>query len=395
MKIASAETFHCDAGWRPWTFIKINTDEGLVGWSECTDSHGSPRGIAGVVEDLSLLLIGQDPRLVEKLYWQMYSRTRQSPGSIIQKAIGGIENALLDIKAKALGLPVYELFGGPVREEIPLYWSHCATSRVRAWQMVEKERIASEEDLKKFGGEITRSGYRVVKTNIGILGDSPHIYMPGFFKSNGGPELNADRHILNAIDKWVGTLRNAVGGDIELILDLNFNFKTEGYIKIGRMLEKYKLLWLEIDSYDPDALRDIRQAVRIPICSGENLYGARGYRPYFEKHAMDIASLDIIWNGFMGSKKISDVAELYEMNVTPHNYNGYLSTFISAQFCALIPNFRLMEVDADDVPWREELFTNAPQIQNGIMKIPSGPGWGTEVREEVLKLHPWPKQDKS
>jgi galactonate dehydratase len=391
MKITSVETLHCDAGWRPWTFIKIRTDKGIIGWSECTDSHGSPRGIEGVVRDLSSLLIGQDPRTTEKLYWNMYSRTRQSPGSIVQKAIGGIENALLDIRARALGLSVYELFGGPLREKIPLYWSHCGTTRIRAWQMVSREQIKSLDDVKKFGQEILASGYGAIKTNMGIVGDNPYVYMPGFLNSPGGPELNLDGPILRAVEDWVGALRAAVGDKIGIILDLNFNFKTEGYIKLGQMLEQFNLLWLEVDSYDPEALLQIRNSINIPVCSGENLYGMRQYRPYFEKHAMDVASIDIIWNGFSQSKKISDAAELYEMNVTPHNYNGHLSTFISAQFSALIPNLRIMEIDVDDVPWREELFTNLPQIENGYLHIPTGPGWGTEVNEKVILEHPWPK----
>lgn len=382
---------HCDAGWRPWSFVKITTDEGIIGWSECTDSHGSPRGMQGVVEDLKPLLVGQDPRNIEKLYGDMFSRTRQSPGSIIAKAIGGIENALLDIKAKALGVPVYELFGGPVRESIPLYWSHCGTSRVRAWQIVNRPQIKSHEDLKEFGEEVKASGFRAVKTNIGVLGENPFVYMPGFFKSPGGPEMNADREILRAIDRWIGTFREAVGNDIDIVLDLNFNFKTEGYIKIGRMLEKYNLLWLEIDSYDPEALRLIKESINIPVASCENLYGLRQYKPYFERHAMDIASIDIIWNGFAQAKKIADTAEAYEMNITPHNYNGHLSTFISAQFCATVPNVRIMEVDVDDVPWREELFTRTPKIKNGLIHIPNEPGWGCDVNEKVLEQHPWPK----
>src|SRR3989338_10547196 len=390
MKITKVEALHCDAGWRPWTFVKISTDEGLVGWSECSDSHGSPRGLEGVIKDLSALLVGQDPRNVEKLYWLMYARTRQSPGSIIQKAIGGVENALLDIKAKALGVPVYDLFGGAVRDKIPLYWSHCGTSRVRASDMVKKPQIKTLEDIKEFGKEVVISGYRAVKTNIGILDSNPRVYMPGFAKSEGGPELNADKEVLRAIDEWVGVLRNTLGSKIDLILDLNFNFKTEGYIKIGRMLEKYDLLWLEIDSYDPEALRQIKDSIKIPICSGENLYGARQYRPYFERHAMDSASVDIIWNGFMGSKKIADMAEIYEMNVVPHNYNGHLSTFISAQFCAAIPNFRIMEVDVDDVPWRDELFTQKPKVENGELILDNKPGWGCDVNEKALKKHKWP-----
>ena len=108
MKLASLETLTCDAGWRPWLFVKATTDDGLVGWSEVTDSHGSPTGLAGVVSDLAPLVVGRDPRAFERIHWDLYRRTRQSPGSIVQKAIGGIENALLDLKGKALGVSVAE-----------------------------------------------------------------------------------------------------------------------------------------------------------------------------------------------------------------------------------------------------------------------------------------------
>jgi galactonate dehydratase len=289
-----------------------------------------------------------------------------------------------------LGIPVCDLFGGPVRDSIPLYWSHCGTSRVRAWQMVGKKRIRSLADVETFGEEVRASGFKAVKTNIAILGENPYVYMPGFFKSIGGPELNADKEILTAIDTWISALRNALGDDIAVALDLNYNFKTEGYVKIGRMLEQYNLSWLEIDSYDPQALRYIRDSVRIPITSCENLYGARQYRPFFESHAMDIASIDVIWNGFSGSKKIADMAEIFEINVCPHNYNGHLSTFISMQLCALVPNFRIAEIDVDDVPWRDELFTSIPRIENGRLEISRMPGWGCDVNEAVLEKHRWP-----
>jgi galactonate dehydratase len=390
MKIEKIEMLHVDAGWRPWSFVKATTDDGLIGWSECTDSHGSPQGMAGVLRDLSPLLIGKDPRRIQELCWNMHSRTRQSPGSIVQKAIGGIENSLWDIKGKALGVPVYELFGGPIRETVPLYWSHCGTSRVRASEIVQKPPIRSYEDISDFGKEVRASGFKALKTNIAVLGKDPYVYMPGFFKSGGGPELNADRDLLSAIDRWIGGFRGAVGAEIDIALDLNFNFKTEGYIKVGRALEQYDLLWLEIDSYDAEALRQIKDSVRIPITSCENLYGIRQYRPFFSSHAMDTASIDVIWNGFSESIRIADLAELHEMNVCPHNYNGHLSTFISMQFCALVPNVRIAEIDVDDVPWREELFSNLPEVEGGRMRIPSGPGWGTDVNEGVLAEHPWP-----
>jgi galactonate dehydratase len=391
MKIARVDMMHADAGWRPWSFVKITTDEGLVGWSECTDSHGSPLGMQGVVRDLSPLLVGQDPRKIGKLLSDMHSRTRQSPGSIIQKAIGGIENALWDIKAKAFNVPVYELFGGVVRDSIPLYWSHCGTSRVRAWDIVQRPKISEIGDVEAFGKEVKASGYNALKTNIAVLGKDPHIYMPGFFKSAGGPELNADTPILEAIDQWIGSLRLAVGDNIGIALDLNFNFKTDGYIKIGRLLEKYDLSWLEIDTYDPVALRQIKDSINIPITSCENLYGARQYQSFFQHHAMDTAAIDVIWNGFSESKRIAEMADLHEMNICPHNYNGHLSTMISMQLCSIVPNLRIAEVDVDDVPWRDELFTKLPAIEKGEFKVSSLPGWGTDVNEKVLEKYKWPK----
>jgi L-alanine-DL-glutamate epimerase-like enolase superfamily enzyme len=390
MKITQVETLHCDAGWRPWTFIKISTDEGLIGYSECTDSHGSPRGLEGCVEDLTGFLVGQDPRAVEKLYWDLYRQTRQSPGGVIQKAIGGIENALLDIKAKALGVPVYELFGGPLRDRLRVYWSHCGTTRVRAWQHVGASPVRSLEDVAALGREAVRRGFTALKTNILLLGDQPAVFMPGFGGGLGSTDQNASRRVIEALEALMGTFRDAVGKDVDLCLDLNFNFKTEGNIRIAKALEPFGLLWLELDTYDPAALLQVKESTTIPICSGENLYATREFRPFFEAHAMDVAMVDVPWNGLAQSKKIADLAELYEMNVAPHNYYSHLATLISAHYCAAIPNLKILEVDVDDVPWKDELVTRSPEIQRGELILPSAPGWGADLNEEVLRQHPWP-----
>jgi L-alanine-DL-glutamate epimerase-like enolase superfamily enzyme len=390
MKITKVETLHCDAGWRPWTFIKINTDESITGYSECTDSHGSPRGISGVVKDLEPFLLGQDPRAYEKIYWDLYRSTRQSPGSIIQKAIGGIENALLDIKAKALGVSVCELFGGPIRDRIQVYWSHCGTSRARAAHFVGKKQIKTLDDVVEMGREVRERGFGALKTNIVLPGEEVPVYMPGF-KTHWSPELNVSGALVKGVVQLMSAFREGAGPDVGLVIDLNFNFKTDGYIQIARALEPIHPLWVEIDSYDPRALLKIAQAIPVPIASCENLYASRQYLPYFELHAMDMAVIDIIWNGFAQSKKIADLAEIHEINVAPHNYQSHLSSFISAQFCAAVPNIKLLEVDVDDVPWKDEIVTAVPEIVDGYMKIPKGPGWGADIREEALKSHPWPK----
>lgn len=391
MKITNIETLHCDAGWRPWSFIKITTDNDLMGYAECTDSHGSALAVAVVVKDMKSLLIGNDPRAVEKLYWDMYAATRQSPGSVIQKAIGGIENALLDIKAKALNIPVYELFGGPLRKNIRVYWSHCGTTRARSWKMVSKPKISSLDDVVELGNEVKARGFTALKTNIIVPGDTPYVHMPGFGLGSDCTDQNISRKMIKSLESLIGAFRKGSGDEVDIILDLNFNFKTEGYIQVAKAMEPLGVFWLEIDTYDPKSLLQIKQSSSVPVCTGENLYSTRDFRPYFEQRAMDVVSIDIIWNGFMQSKKISDMAELHEMNITPHNYYSHLATFISANFCAAIPNLRIMEVDIDDVPWKDELVTRTPEIKDGYMTIPDGPGWGADLNEEVLCAHPWPK----
>src|SRR5260221_14367619 len=150
MKIARIDDLHCDAGWRVFSFLKITTDEGIVGWSEYNESYGS-KGLSGVIRAPGATLIGQDPRPFERISAALYATTRQAPGGINQQAIAAIENALLDIKAKALGIPGYALFGGPIRDPLPLYWSHCGGYRLRSAGILWVEPGRSLGDLVKLG----------------------------------------------------------------------------------------------------------------------------------------------------------------------------------------------------------------------------------------------------
>jgi L-alanine-DL-glutamate epimerase-like enolase superfamily enzyme len=387
MKVASIETRFCDAGWRPWIFLKLTTDDGFVGWSEVTDSHGSPRGIAGIVEDLAPLVVGRDPRAHEAIYWDLYRATRQSPGSVIAKALAGIENALLDVKGKALGVPVYELFGGPLRTSVSAYWSHCGTTRARAWEVTGTAKLGSYDDVTALGREVVAAGFPAFKTNVVVPGDDPQVLHPGFH--GPGLERNSTAEVEDALDRLLEAFAAGTEGKAEPIVDVNFNATTEAARRIAAALERHDLAWLEVDCFDPEALAFLRGATSIPICSGENLYGVRGFRPFLDAQALDVASVDVIWNGFVQSKKIADLAESHEVNCAPHNYYSHLATFISAQWCAAIPNARILEVDVDDVPWKDEL-TAVPVLEHGEVEIPTAPGWGTDVDENVLAAHPWP-----
>jgi L-alanine-DL-glutamate epimerase-like enolase superfamily enzyme len=124
------------------------------------------------------------------------------------------------------------------------------------------------------------------------------------------------------------------------------------------------------------------------VASGECLFGRRDYRPYLDAHAMDVAIIDAPWNGVAESIKIAAMADAYEVNVAPHNFYGHLATMMSAHFCAAVPNVRIMEIDPDRVPWYDDLVTRRPEVVDGHLLVPTGPGWGTEVNEEAMRAHP-------
>ncbi len=388
MKIAKVEDLHCDAGWRTFSFLKVTTDDGLIGWSEYTEADGS-RGLSGVIHGMAEALIGTDPRAVQAISSLLYIKGVQAPGGVNQRAIAAIENALLDLKGKALGVPVYELFGGPVRDRIPVYWSHCGTYRVRNHEAVGTAPLKNYDDVAALGAEVKARGFKGLKTNILPYENGKLVgFGPGFGRTPGWPELNADRKTLQAVRDTLGAFRAGAGPDMGLHLDVNYHFKTEGFLQVAKAVAPFDMTWLEIDTWDPQSLALIRRQAPCPIASLESVTGRRAFRPFLDAYAADVAIIDVIWNGFLESIKIASMAEAYEVNCAPHNYYGHLCSAVSAHFCAVIPNFRVMEIDIDSVAWRDELFHNAPKIENGDMLIPTGPGWGVEPNEAAIRAHP-------
>ena len=389
MKITNIETFIVDAGWRPWTFVKVETDEGVTGYGECSDGR-NPNGVVGTIKDFTPLMVGRDPRAYEMRFWDMIRGSRQSPGGIAAKAIAGIECALVDIKAKALGISVVELFGGPTREDVRVYWSHCGSSRARNYELIGVPPLKSMDSIAALGREVVERGFTALKTNVIFPGDTASVHFGGFGGGPGTTDGNVTSQVLRHIETLIGTFREAVGPDVSINLDLNFNFKPEACMRIAKVLEQFDMLWLEIDMYDHEAIRQIKDSTTTKICTGENLYYMREYLPYFECRAADVFMIDVPWNGFAPSKKIGDLANVFQLNVAPHNYYSHLATHMSASLCAVLPNVRIMEIDIDDVPWKDDLTTHVPDITDGYMKIPTRPGWGTDLNEEVAKAHPWP-----
>ncbi len=389
MKIKGCEIFRCDAGWRTFSFLKLVTDgSSIVGWSEYNESFGSP-GLSGVIENLMPSVVGMDPMDIELVNAVLATKSTQSRGGVVRQAIAAIENALLDIKGKALGVPVYQLFGGKLRDRIPVYWSHCGSYRMRNPDICGTPAVRSYDDFMRTGEEVRKKGFTACKTNIAMEVDGKlRAYRPGFVVGKGFPERNWDAFIARSAAKTVEAFRAGVGPDVGIMLDTNFHFRTEGFKRIADAVGPTGLTWLELDIHDPKSIAMIREHAPCPIASGETLLERRDFRPYLEAYAFDTAIVDVIWNGFAESLKIASLADVYEVNVAPHNFYGHLASAISAHFCAAVPNFRIMEIDIDGVPWRDEIVDNPPVFENGDYILPKGPGWGVEPNEAAMRRHP-------
>ncbi len=388
MRITRIETLQADGGWRRFGFVKLSTDEGLVGWSEYAESHWS-RGLGALIAELGSTMVGEDPRAAGRLTGRLHATTRLTAGGLTHQAIAAIENACLDVKAKALGIPVHALVGGPYRERIPLYWSHFGTFRARYPQFFGGEGVRNLDDLQQLARKAVAGGWKALKTNPLVFdGAQPRMLDPGFGPRPTELAQNFDAATWAAVDDQMAALREAAGPHAGLMLDLNFGLKPEGQLRAERLLRRHRLEWLELDTADAAALAQVRAASATPLASLESLHGRRAYRPFLERNAVDVAIVDVPWNGFLESVKIAALAEAHEVNVAPHNFCGHLYTMINAQFAAAVPNLRILEIEADDVPWRDELFTAVPRIENGELVMTDAPGWGIEVNEEAVRAHP-------
>lgn len=390
MKVTKLETLHAHAGWRNLSFLKVTTDEGIVGYSEYNESFGS-KGTTAAIENMAPLVEGSNPLAHDVISSRLYAMTRLARGGVNAQAIAAIENALLDVKGKAFNVPVHELLGGKQRDTLPLYWSHCGTFRMDEMtaEYIGKPVMTSANDLIELAAEVKESGFKALKCNMYRFGENN--YFRGAFGTKLLPQnesMNADTDMLKDLTAQMTALRKGAGDDVDILLDMNFSFKTEGFLEVIRTLKPFNLFWYELDVFNPDALAYIRGHGDVPIASCESLYGIREFKPFFEKHSMDVAIIDVPWNGAWQSYKIATMADAYEVNVAPHNFYGHLASAMSANFCAALVNFRIMEIEVDDVAWKDDLVTHPPEIKNGEYVVSDRPGWGTDVNEEAVLAHP-------
>ncbi len=377
MRITGIETLICHARMRNWVFVKVLTSEpGLWGWGEAT-LEWHTRSIVGAIEDLSPMLIGEDPRRIEHL-WQVMFRQHfwHGTGVVRGTAISGIDIALWDILGKIHGVPCHRLWGGPVRDYVRLY-CHLGGGRM--------------EDF-----------YETSPADAGRFADLAQAAVAdGFtaFKSMAVPEtmpLEGLRPIRYA-EACVAAMREAVGDNIDIMVDCHARPSPRMGMRFAHALEPYGLYWFEEPCW-PETMDDIaliQRSVSTPIATGERLVGQHAFRELLEKRACSVIQPDITHcGGLSEARRIAAMAEAYRVAMAPHNPQGPVSTAASLEFGLATPSYIICESVHGDVPWREDVVQDARTVlKEGRLALPHDrPGLGIEINEAEVRKHPFEQE---
>ena len=373
MKITEVEVFDVATGrgWNP-VIVRINTDEGITGVGEVALAFGvgASAGV-GMVKNLSeRFLLGEDPFRIEKLWDTMLRGTfwGQGGGPVVYGGMSAIDEALWDIKGKALGVPVYELLGGRCRGKLRVYANGWYHGLVEPAQYAEAARKVQED------------GYTATKFDPFAV--APDGVEGGFFAV-----LERDRADIACAR--VKAVRDAVGPDFDILIEVHGNLGTTSAIQMGRRLEGFDPFFYEepVDSLNFECMKKVSENVSIPIAAGERLYLRHGFRRYIEEQALDILQPDMgLAGGITEVKKIAAHAETYNIQVQPHNCASPVTTAAAVQLDACIPNFIIQEV----FPYRPEETMRVvrepleERIKDGYLKVPDEPGLGIELNDEAL-----------
>jgi len=384
VRITEVRPILCHGAFRTWTFVKVSTDAGITGWGDATEWVRAQGHAKIIEEDLSPMVMGENPFDIEKLWQKMWVASYVG-GKDLSVAMTGIETALWDIVGKALGTPVYNLLGGKCHDRLRLYYDFCDSFGARLVDdRTRQDGDASLEGVARQARMIAAEKFTALKTHP--VGLAPR---PAITRSAGTKAIHA------TVEK-VRTIREAVGDEVEICLDVHNTLDLPSSMALAKALEPYHLLFLEDpirQDESPGSYQRLAEATSTPIGTGENLYTIWEFRDYLENGALDVALPDFCHTGILQGKKIAALAEAYHLPLVPHNPNSPLSTIISAHLCANVPNFVALEYIADPLEpsWRDAVMTPplASFVKDGHLELPTGPGWGVDLHEEEMRKHPY------
>lgn len=377
MKITAVTTFrtstpvHKTAGTN-WLFVRIDTDTGISGWGEGSLQY-KDAALEAEINDFGRYLEGKDPRRIEHIWTSLYRRVTWSGGAVTMSAIAAIDLALWDIKAKALGVPVYELAGGPTRDSIRTYANGWFEDLYEPVPGKPDELRASPEMHAETAVKLKNKGWSALK-----------------FYPFGGPQVITPERITHGID-LVRAVREAVGPHMEIAIDIRARLDPWSAGRVAQRLEEFDIAWMEEPIlYDnAKAFGAFARSVNVPVSTGEQLYSRWEFEPLLEENAVRILQPDICHcGGFSEILKIAYAAETHFVSVAPHNSNGPISTLASIHFDMSVSNAFMQEIFVSFFDRYNQILTNPLVIENGETKPPAGPGWGADINEDALRKFP-------
>jgi len=372
MKITDIKTIVVNAEMRNWIFVKVITDQaGLFGWGEAS-LEWKTRAVAGAIEDFTPMLIGEDPRNIEHIYQKLYRHSFFRMGVIGMSAISGLEQACWDIFGKSLGVPVYRLLGGEVRDRVRMY------THLGGGDMKSVYQTFDPQPLIDLANEVVSRGYTALKV----------VFVPY-------SEPLMGKQYVRQFSSMFEKLRMAVGDTIDIMIDFHGRTSPAMAIQYIHAIEEFSPYFCEepVPPENVPALRQVREAVRAPIATGERLVSRYQFRELFEQQACHIVQPDLCHcGGLAEAKKIAAAAETYYMGVAPHNPLGPIANAAALHFALSTPNFLIQEDMLTDVPWRWDVVKHDLKSEKGHWAKTEAPGLGIEVNETEAAKHPFKQE---
>ena len=377
MKITDVKVWLVEGVKYNWTMLKIYTDTGLTGVGEATNWPGSPV-VYHAAKHAGERVIGMDPMQTDFIWTKLYRDLNWiGPYGASLCAISGIDMALLDLKAKYLGVPCYELMGGYFRKEILLYANY--------WFV---DGGHNPEDYAIQAGRVIEQGYSGLKFD-------PFAHINYLYGQNLSTNLELTSKQQDNAFNICKSVREAIGPDCDIMIETHAMLNSRIAVKMAERLSSLNITWYEepVGPENAGTLKALRSRIpsNVSICVGERHYTRAGIRPLLENHICDIIMPDITrCGGPSEMKKMAVMMEPYNVLLAPHNPNGPLSTLASAHVCASVPNFFRQEFMFTDVPWRDEIISHpiSDMVYDGLLHLSDRPGLGVDLIEDEMEKHP-------
>ena len=363
VRITDVETYIVANPWKPWVFVQLETDAGVTGLAEAT-THDKPRTVAAAIEEMSDFFIGRNPFETEALWLEMYRDEWFSKNVVNTTVCSAVDIACWDIKGKLLDEPVSALLGGRVHgDELRAY--------ANGWYT---DTDGEPEGFAEAAEEVVADGYDAMK-----------------FDPFGTAWQRMSRKDLNHAADIVRAVREAVGPDVDLLIEGHGRFSAGMAVDVAQKLAEFDPTWFE-EPCPPDSigsLGEVADKSPIPIATGERHMTKHEFFELVTRTDVDIIQPDLMnTGGLTEGKKIAGIAEADHVNVAPHNPQGPVATAIYAHFCTSVPNFMIQEMfQTYDVEWVDDLLVDPVTVEDGFVQVPDGPGFGIELDMDVVAEH--------